>query len=205
MKRKILTSSLAIVLCASTVLTSAFTSNAFENEKESIQFLKSPEGVENKDIFNQDVRNEEIASTNETKPSESIDRVKSDRDIVVAILDSGLNASDEIFDGRIIADKNFIDGKDTSDIYGHGTVMSRIVLDNAMSNEQNQVKIMPIKVLNDEGVGTTLSAYKGIKYAIEKKVDVINLSMAGIGHSKLLETAINEAYNNRCKHTWRAL
>jgi|GEM_PF-2954087 len=196
MKRKILTSSLAIVLCASTVLTSAFTSNAFENEKESIQFLKSPEGVENKDIFNQDVRNEEIASTNETKPSESIDRVKSDRDIVVAILDSGLNASDEIFDGRIIAGKNFIDGKDTSDIYGHGTVMSRIVLDNAMSNEQNQVKIMPIKVLNDEGVGTTLSAYKGIKYAIEKKVDVINLSMAGIGHSKLLETAINEAYNN---------
>ena len=40
MKRKILTSSLAIVLCASTVLTSAFTSNAFENEKESIQFLE---------------------------------------------------------------------------------------------------------------------------------------------------------------------
>jgi len=196
MKRKILTSSLAIVLCASTVLTSAFTSNAFEYEKESIQFLKSPEGVENKDSFNQDVRNEEIASTNETKPTESIDRVKEDKDIVVAILDSGLNASDKIFDGRIIEGKNFIDDKDTSDIYGHGTVMSRIVLENTTTNEDSQVKIMPIKVLNDEGVGTTLSAYKGIKYAIEKKVDVINLSMAGIGHSKLLESAINEAYNN---------
>ncbi len=196
MKRKILTSSLAIVLCASTVLTSAFTSNAFEYEKESIQFLKSPEGVENKDSFNQDVRNEEIASTNETKPTESIDRVKEDKDIVVAILDSGLNASDKIFDGRVVEGKNFIDDMDTSDIYGHGTVMSRIVLENTTTNEDSQVKIMPIKVLNDEGVGTTLSAYKGIKYAIEKKVDVINLSMAGIGHSKLLESAINEAYNN---------
>ncbi len=196
MKRKILISSLAIVLCASTVLTSAFTSNAFEYEKESIQFLKSPEGVENKDAFNQDVRNEEIASTNETKPTESIDRVKEDKDIVVAILDSGLNASDRIFDGRVVEGKNFIDDKDTSDIYGHGTVMSRIVLENTTTNEDSQVKIMPIKVLNDEGVGTTLSAYKGIKYAIEKKVDVINLSMAGIGHSKLLESAINEAYNN---------
>ena len=196
MKRKILISSLAIVLCASTVLTSAFTSNAFEYEKESIQFLKSPEGVENKDAFNQDVRNEEIASTNETKPTESIDRVKEDKDIVVAILDSGLNASDKIFDGRVVEGKNYIDDKDTSDIYGHGTVMSRIVLENTTTNEDSQVKIMPIKVLNDEGVGTTLSAYKGIKYAIEKKVDVINLSMAGIGHSKLLESAINEAYNN---------
>ena len=156
----------------------------------------TPEGVENKDDENQDVRNEEIVSTNETKPTESIDRVKEDKDIVVAILDSGLNASDKIFDGRIIEGKNFIDDKDTSDIYGHATVMSRIVLENTTTNEDSQVKIMPIKVLNDEGVGTTLSAYKGIKYAIEKKVDVINLSMAGIGHSKLLESAINEAYNN---------
>ena len=41
MKRKILTSTFAIVLCASTVLTSAFTSNAMEYQNDNSTEYKS--------------------------------------------------------------------------------------------------------------------------------------------------------------------
>ena len=170
-----------------------YTSSGVEVEIDVVN--NTPEGVENKDNENQDVRNEVIASTNETKPTEAVDRVKEDnKNIVVAVLDSGLNNGDEIFNDKLVEGKNFVDENSdkTDDVYGHGTTMARVVLDTTNSSN---VKIMPIKVLNDEGKGTTLSAYKGIKYAIEKNVDVINLSMSGIGHSKLLESAINEAVN----------
>ncbi len=36
---------------------------------------------------------------------------------------------------------------------------------------------MPVKVLGDNGAGTTESLLKGIMYAIEQKVDVINMSL----------------------------
>ena len=164
----------------------------------------APEGVEIKDDRGNDIEAKDIALTEETRPTKSVEDVviedtqKNEKTIVVAVLDTGLNNEEAIFDNRVIDGKNFVDDKDTKDLDGHGTTMSRIVLDTTEGN----VKILPIKVLNDEGKGTALSAYKGIKYVIEKKKEnpsldfVINLSMSGIGHSKLLESAINEAYNN---------
>lgn len=164
-----------------------------------------PEGVEIKDDRGNNIKAKDIALTEETRPTESVEDVvvedtqKNEKTIVVAVLDTGLNNEEEIFDNKVIEGKNFVsEAEDIKDLDGHGTTMSRIVLDTTEDN----VKILPIKVLNDEGKGTTLSAYKGIKYVIEEKKEnpnldfVVNLSMSGIGHSKLLESTINEAYNN---------
>ena len=165
----------------------------------------TPEDVENKDTENKEVSDKEIAKTNDKdKPTETIEAVKKnnneDKTIVVAVLDTGVNVGEDVFTDRIIEGKNFIDKNkedNTEDINGHGTSMSRVILDTVSSeNKDSNIKIMPIKVLDDKGKGTTLTAYQGIKYAIEKKVDVINLSMSGKGQSKLLTSAINEAYNN---------
>lgn len=165
----------------------------------------APEGVEIKDDKGNDIESKDIALAEEVRPTKSVEDVviedtqKNEKTIVVAVLDTGLNNDEAIFDNKVIEGKNFVsEQSDVKDLDGHGTTMSRIVLDTTEGN----VKILPIKVLNDEGKGTTLSAYKGIKYVIEKKKEnpsldfVINLSMSGIGHSKLLEAAINEAYNN---------
>ena len=167
----------------------------------------APKGVENKDERDNEVEDEKIASTNENKDTKSLDKLnelEEKKDIVVAVLDTGLNDGEDIFTDRIIEGKNFVDDSDdVVDKNGHGTTMSRIVLTNVNNTDseltevdKGKTYVLPIKVLNDKGIGTTLSAYKGIKYAIEKKVDIINLSLSGIGHSKLLESAINEAYNN---------
>lgn len=170
----------------------------------------TPEGVEIKDDNGNDITVKDIALTEETRPTESVENVviqdtqKNEKTIVVAVLDTGLNNEEAIFEDKVIEGKNFVsEQSDVKDLDGHGTTMSRIILESVNEeNTNNTIKVMPIKVLNDEGKGTTLSAYKGIKYVIEKKNEnpsldfVINLSMSGIGHSKLLESAINEAYNN---------
>lgn len=45
----------------------------------------------------------------------------------------------------------------------------------SMTNDN--VNIMPIKVANKDGFATITSTYAGILYAIEKDVDIINISM----------------------------
>ena len=152
------------------------------------------------------VSREEISATNINKKDKRASDV-ADKTIVVAVLDTGINKGEEIFDNKLIEGKNFVSDygmeNDTTDSNGHGTAMARIVLDGLSDTPyKNCVRIMPIKVLNDEGKGNTLTAYKGINYIIEEKkknqnVDyVINLSMSGVGKSKLLESAINEARDN---------
>ena len=174
-----------------------YTSMGYEVEIDIIN--DTPEEVIDTDDRDNEVEIEKIALTNADKDAETIDNADDDT-VIVAVLDTGLNAGEDIFSDRLIDGEDFITAYDneehnTYDNNGHGTAMARIVLD-TVDNNSNNIKIMPIKVLNDNGKGTTLSVYKGIKYAIEKNVDVINLSMSGIGHSKLLESAINEAYNN---------
>ncbi len=177
-------------------------------EVEIDEVTDAPEGVDNKDVRDNEVRKEEIANTDEVKPTQPIEQVNQraeENTIVVAVLDTGLNDGEAIFNNKVVQGKNFIDENDTEvkDLDTHGTTMARIILGEVEDvNVENNIKVMPIKVLNDEGKGTTLTAYKGIKYVIEKKQQnpsldfIINLSMSGIGHSKLLELAINEAYNN---------
>ncbi len=214
-------------------------------EVEIDEIKDAPEEVSNKDDRDNEVKATDIATTNEDKDTENVDKInenEEDKTIVVAVLDTGLNVGEDIFTERLVEGKNFVEchysegmttkdeekdktddngrsslpwsddngrsslpwsddnGRSSlpwSDDSGHGTTISRVILDVTSDvNDDKQIKILPIKVLNDEGKGTTLSVYKGIKYAIEKKVDVINLSISGIGHSKLLESAIDEAYNN---------
>ena len=122
--------------------------------------------LENKDSEGQDVDKTEIAGANIENENTYI----RENDILVAVLDSGINSDEEIFKDRLIDGYDFAGAKDNDkskypkDIAGHGTTMSRIIIETARSDK---LKIMPIKVLDDEGKGTTLTAYQGIKYVID--------------------------------------
>ena len=85
-----------------------------------------------------------------------------DKEIVVAVLDSGINTSHNIFKDRILTDSNgeyvgasYYDtkftysGYDFEDDKGHGTHVAGTICELTPSN----VKILPIKVLNNEGKG----------------------------------------------------
>ncbi len=82
----------------------------------------------------------------------------------------------------------------------HGTVVSGII--GAVGNNNFgitgiswNVKIMPLKVIDGSGSGATSLVYQAIKYAMNKDVDIINLSMVGELFDPLLNQIIKEAYD----------
>jgi len=82
----------------------------------------------------------------------------------------------------------------------HGTVVAGVAAasgNNAtgISGVTWRVKIMPLKVLDDTGEGSTNKVIKAIDYAIANGADVINFSFVGFGFSQGLHDAIERAYN----------
>ena len=81
-------------------------------------------------------------------------------------------------------------GVNTADENGHGTKMAQLVV------EQNpNVSILSIKALGADGTGDVSAVYAAIRYAIDKKVSVINLSMSAVATAEnaALTSIIDEA------------
>lgn len=83
------------------------------------------------------------------------------------------------------------------DGFGHGTAMSGAAAAAAntvgVTGVAPDAKIMPIKVLGDDGSGNTSSVITGVRYAIAHGADVINLSMNGPERSQALEETLSAA------------
>ncbi len=82
----------------------------------------------------------------------------------------------------------------------HGTIIAGIIA--AQGNNPIGVagvswrsKIMPLRVLNNEGEGEVIMVVNAIDYLIKKKVDIINLSFVGSGESQFLKAALKRAYD----------
>lgn len=116
------------------------------------------------------------------------------RDIIVAVLDTGYDKNALDCQRVIDSYSNYsASGAENSiqDDHGHGTEMASIILENTAE----EVKVMPVKVLDSQGIGSILSIYRGIQYAIEHQADMINLSVESyeILQSPILCGAIKEA------------
>lgn len=111
--------------------------------------------------------------------------------VKVAVIDSGIDYNHPWFAGRIASGAvNYTNSSDSKgqDDLGHGTHVSGIILDLCCDN----VKILPIKVINNMGEGSTESIYCGMKYANEQDVAVVNVSLRQNGYSYLMEEAVQE-------------
>lgn len=141
---------------------------------------------------------------------------------VIAILDTGIDINhpdlkDNIWmntaevdgetayddDGNgIVDDKygwNFVDDYiDLTDRNGHGTHVAGIAAaaDNNIGivGANPLALIMPIKVMNDRGIGDDATIARGIIYAAENGADVINMSFGSISLSKTMKDALDRAY-----------
>lgn len=121
--------------------------------------------------------------------------------VTVAVLDTGVSSTHPELAGRILPGWDFVNGDpDATDDAGHGTYIAGVIA--AAHDGQNlagmapEAVILPVKVLNAEGTGSTANFAAGIVYAVDAGARVINISAGGVSNSQTLLDAINYAENN---------
>ncbi|MEC7985376.1 MAG: S8 family serine peptidase, partial [Myxococcota bacterium] len=103
-------------------------------------------------------------------------------DIVVAVIDTGVSEGPDGFHS-LIGGYDFINSdNDPSDDHGHGTHVAGTVAqqtDNGIGvrGVAPFASIMPLKSLDEDGIGSTLATTQAIEYAVDNGAHVINLSL----------------------------
>lgn len=117
--------------------------------------------------------------------------------ITVAVIDTGIDYSHELFAGRI-SDRGFnvIDHNNLpQDDYWHGTSVSGIV---ALSTP-DYVQILPVKVSDYDIRGniqlTNANLYAGVEYAILAGADVVNMSFGGYSLEPVTQAYLEDCSN----------
>lgn len=121
---------------------------------------------------------------------------------VVAVIDTGVTSGPSDGIQNLGSGYDFVNGdSDPADDEGHGTHVSGTI--NAATNNTAGVAglaygatIMPIKVLDATGSGTSSDVIDGINYASSNGADVINMSLGSTAYSTAEATACLNAYNN---------
>jgi hypothetical protein len=86
-----------------------------------------------------------------------------------------------------------------ADAVSHGTFIAGII-GGVGDNEEGiaginwKVKIMPVRILDNQGIGDSRLATFGVRYAIDNGADVINLSFTGFDRDEDLRDAVRDAY-----------
>jgi thermitase len=121
------------------------------------------------------------------------------QDILVAVLDTGIDRNHEDLDGQIIAEANFTDDSSSNDLHGHGTHVAGIIA--AKKNGTGIVGVAPesrlmnAKIADNGGRCQASALAEGIVWAVDGGADVINISVEIREPSPQLEEAVNYAWS----------
>jgi len=122
--------------------------------------------------------------------------------VVIAVVDSGVDPHHPDLAGKLVAGANTFDkSNNTADQFGHGTKMAGAAA--ARSNNGVGIAgvaglspIMPIRVTDRKGRGTSTSIAKGIVWAADHGARVVNLSMEGVVKNAAVRAAAEYAFNH---------
>lgn len=103
------------------------------------------------------------------------------KDVVVAVLDTGIDASHEAFAGMDLVENDF-SGSGTGDVQGHGThcagtIFGRDVDGTRIGVARGVSKALIGKVLRDDGRGDSDMIFRGITWAVEQGANIISMSL----------------------------
>lgn len=141
--------------------------------------------------------------------------------VTVAVLDTGIDATHPDLAGNLWTNRGeipangvdddsngFVDDVhgadmvngdgDPADGLGHGTAVAGVIGGRGnngagISGVAQRVRLMPVKVLPDQGFGTTATLVAGLHYAVSNGARVVNMSLNGADRSLALEEAIATA------------
>lgn len=110
--------------------------------------------------------------------------------IRVAVIDSGVDASHEIFaEDPVLTGWNTVSGNTTMvDDVGHGTHIAGII-----ASESENIEIIPYKIVDAQG-GKLSNVVEALSLALDNDVDVINMSFGVSSPSYALEALVDKAY-----------
>ncbi|KYF62038.1 serine protease [Sorangium cellulosum] len=129
------------------------------------------------------------------------------RGVTVAVVDTGIACethgpfvkAPDLASTECVEGWNFVTKTNhANDDQGHGTHVAGTI---AQSTNNGigaaglafHARLMPVKVLNESGWGTTADVADGIRWAADNGAHVINLSLGGPRNSKVLQSAIDHA------------
>lgn len=129
------------------------------------------------------------------------------RGVTVAVVDTGIACETygpfkklrDLAETECVGGWNFVTRNEhANDDQGHGTHVAGTI---AQSTDNGyggvgvafHARLMPVKVLNENGFGTTADVADGIRWAAEHGAHVINLSLGGPRNSRVLQKAIDYA------------
>lgn len=131
--------------------------------------------------------------------------IDTDNTVTIAVIDTGVDYNHPDLDGKVLQGHNFIEknsygtlyGSDPYDDHGHGTHVAGIIA--GITNNKlgiagvagpGNVKILPVKMLNDAGRGTSYDLAQAIRYAGDQGAKIINLSLGSSFPSSVERDAI---------------
>jgi thermitase len=129
-------------------------------------------------------------------------------DVIVAVLDTGVDSSHPALAGHLVPGYDFVDlDGDPSEVgvygrdfaYGHGTHVAGLV-----ALAAPEAKIMPLRTLGPDGIGTIWMQVQALRYAISHGASVINLSYSFSPRSHVLDDVLAQvtctaATDNDCR------
>ncbi|WP_166243753.1 S8 family peptidase [Paenibacillus turpanensis] len=122
-------------------------------------------------------------------------------EIAVAVVDTGVDLDHPDLRGHLLAGYNAV-GKNTTpeDDVGHGTHVAGVI--SAITNNREGIagmtwrnSILPVKVLDQTGAGSTYSVAQGIVWAADNGAKVINMSLGNYANARFLHDAIRYAFD----------
>ncbi|UTR09700.1 S8 family peptidase [Evansella sp. LMS18] len=124
-----------------------------------------------------------------------------DEGVPIAVIDSGADPEHPDLRGRISGGYNaFENNGDYHDEHGHGTHVAGIA--GAVTNNSDGIAglswnnpLLPVKALDHNAEGSSLSIARGIVWAADNGAKVINLSLGDSHDSELMHDAIRYAYD----------
>ena len=119
---------------------------------------------------------------------------------IVAVIGTGISQVSDLEKTDFVGGYDFInDNSDATDDLGHGTHIAGTIAQSTnngfgAAGIAPQASLMPVKVLSIGGNGTIADIGEGIRYAADRNVSVIALTMVGNGNSAFLQKAIEYAH-----------
>jgi type VII secretion-associated serine protease mycosin len=128
--------------------------------------------------------------------AESVWKKSTGKGVVVAVVDTGVRGSHPDLKGHVLAGYDLLLHRATvTDYNGHGTHVAGIIAAVAgnkrgVAGLARSARILPVRVLNSQGVGSSDDVANGIIWAADHGADVINLSLGSTESDSAEQSAV---------------